>query len=499
MNTNDRTIKSNSTGDYVNAELLLKKKFKKKGRTLSVDLKDNYKSNQSSGSLLSSTTIPIDTNGTTYNSMSNVNQQKQTNTFSQAFEGKATYTEPLSKVAYLELNYALNANYSGMVNNSYDTTGKLDSFYSSNYQYRILTNTGGATMRFVYKKINFSFGGRVAVSDWQQTDQLHGDSILRRNYTNFYPMAVFNYKFAKQTNLYITYTGSSQQPSIAQITPLHQNTDPLNITIGNPNLKQEFINTVALRFNDFKILNQRFIWSNFSFSTISNAFSTNTNSIDGANITQNINVNGNYNGYGYAGYGFRLKKLDLDLGLQGNTNFSHVYNIVNGANNLSNNNSYGGGPYISYEKENKYDFNLESSVEYNDNRSSISAFSTSYWSSNTDLTGTVQLPKKFELESSVNILLRQKTVLFDKNNNVVKWNAFIGKKFLKKSQLELKLSVLDILNQNIGYSRTAQNGVVTENTYNTIKRYGMLSLVWNFTHNQGAMPPPPPGGMMMMR
>ena len=91
------------------------------------------------------------------------------------------------------------------------------------------------------------------------------------------------------------------------------------------------------------------------------------------------------------------------------------------------------------------------------------------------------------------MLLREKTPLFDKNNNVVKWNGWVGKKFLAKSQLELRASVLDILNQNIGYSREAQSGIITENTYNTIRRYGMLNLIWNFSHNPIALPQQPQG------
>jgi hypothetical protein len=71
---------------------------------------------------------------------------------------------------------------------------------------------------------------------------------------------------------------------------------------------------------------------------------------------------------------------------------------------------------------------------------------------------------------------------------VIKWNAYIGKKFLKKDQLEVKLSVLDILDQNLGYSRYAQAGVITENSYNTIRRYGMLQLIWNFTHTPAGAP-----------
>ena len=62
----------------------------------------------------------------------------------------------------------------------------------------------------------------------------------------------------------------------------------------------------------------------------------------------------------------------------------------------------------------------------------------------------------------------------------------MSKKFLKKGELEAKLAVYDILNQNTGYTRTAEGSSIYQNSYNTIRRYGMLSLIWNFTYNPTA-------------
>ncbi len=186
------------------------------------------------------------------------------------------------------------------------------------------------------------------------------------------------------------------------------------------------------------------------------------------------------------------------MGMQVNSTINHVNNIINDQHNTSDNLSYGAGPYFSYNKPDKYEFNLEPEVTYNDNHSTISTFSTNYWLFNTQFKGSVQLPLKFEVGSSVDVMIREKTVVFTTNNNVVKWNAWVGKKFLKKSQLELRASESDILNQNIGYSRTSTGAIITQDNYNTIRRYGMLSLIWNFTHTPAGAPPQHNGGMMMM-
>jgi hypothetical protein len=85
------------------------------------------------------------------------------------------------------------------------------------------------------------------------------------------------------------------------------------------------------------------------------------------------------------------------------------------------------------------------------------------------------------VHADADINLRQKTSVFDNNNNVVLLNAWVGRKFLKNDALLLKASGNDLLNQNVGFNRTVNSNFISQNTYSTIKRYVMFSLVWNFT------------------
>jgi hypothetical protein len=156
------------------------------------------------------------------------------------------------------------------------------------------------------------------------------------------------------------------------------------------------------------------------------------------------------------------------------------------------------GPYVQYDKENKFELRYNPQFIYNNNTSTNNPVAVSYYIFNNDLSGSVQLPAKIELGSSVDMMFRQKTPIFTANNNVIRWNAYVEKKFLKKSQLALRVSVFDILNQNIGFSRTAQGSIVAQNSYNTIRRYGMLNLIWNFTHAPAGVTPPSAGGGMRM-
>jgi len=499
INENTRKITSDATQQYINADVLYRKKFAKKGRSFSLDLKENYKDSHSDGQLNAVSSFYSDSLSNTY-----TDQRKQNSNNTQAFAAKLTYTEPIAKKEYLELNYGLNVNNSVGANFSYnklpgtDAYTALDSPYSSNYKYNILTNNGGANLRFVYDKVNFSFGADVADSRYKQTDLLHGDTSYRYDYFNLFPKAAFNYKFNRQRSLSLTYNGSTRQPTIEQIQPLRQNTDPLNIAIGNPALKQEFRNTISARYNDYKVLTGRYLWASASFNFSNDAISqaTNVDSL-GRRTYQYINVNGNYNGWGYLGYGFHLKKLDMDAGFDLNPGINHINNYVNGVKNVSDFNTYSFGINFNRYKDKKYSVYFTPGVTYNDNHATVSQYTTSYWESSNELTVSVFLPLKFEVSTTLNYKLRQRTTIFDRNNDVLLWNAFVSKKFLKKDQLELKVFIYDILNQNIGYSRFAQDNYITENDYNTFTRHGMISLVWNFTKTLGGAADQPASNIMI--
>jgi hypothetical protein len=294
---------------------------------------------------------------------------------------------------------------------------------------------------------------------------------------------------SKQSKISLSYNGSTQQPTLQQIQPLRDNTDPMNIAIGNPNIIQEFTHRFNVSANDYRPMSGRYLWANGGVSFVQDDISR-SESVDaiGRRVYQYINVDGNYNAWGYLGYGFRVQKWNMRMGVRGNTNINHVNNYVNNVKNVTDNNSYTGGLEFNYDtKDEKFSFSLNPSVTYNDNKSTISNLTTSFWTTNTEFEASYELPKKFEIGSDFNWYLREQTAVFDQNNNVFKWNAYVSKKFLKNDQLELRAYVNDILNQNIGFTRYAQNNFVSENNYNTIRRYGMLSLTWNFTRS-GAAP-----------
>ena len=183
-------------------------------------------------------------------------------------------------------------------------------------------------------------------------------------------------------------------------------------------------------------------------------------------------------------YYFKLKKPEIRLGLNGDINTNKNTNIVNGFNNITKSENYSFGLYASKQKDKKYDNSISANATYTTSNSSIqSNINTHYWTFNVHPDLDFYLPLKFQIHSDCDFIYRQKTSTFDNDNNVILWNLWVGKKLLKNDALLVKVSGNDLLNQNIGFNRTVNTNFISQNTYTTIQRYFMLSVVWNFNKN----------------
>lgn len=482
---NNALRKTSTVGDNkaVNSNVIWRKKFKKKGRTLSFNFKENYTNNTSSGYLNSANSYYI--KGALIKDTL-TNQYKTNSSESVTLNSKLTYTEPLSKVSSLVLNYGLIINNSNSAVNSYnkgsdEKYSELDSLYSNHYLFNILTNSAGIAYSLFEKKFKMNFGTDVGYSAFHQTNKYTDSSIIRK-FANWYPQANMSYQFTPQRRISFYYNGATQQPAINQIQPVLTNIDPLNIIIGNPALKPAFENNVQLSFFDYKVLKDQSIYlglhSNFTKSAISNKSYVDS---FGRKINQYVNLNGNRSVGVNLRYGFKWKKPDVNINSFSDINTNRYVNIVNNQLNVTQSNDYTFGIGFYKDKEKKYSFSLDPSATYTASNSSIQqGVKTKYWSFDADPTIQLYLPHKFQIHTDCDFNLKQKTSVFDNNTNVVFWNAWIGRTFMKKDALLVKITGHDLLDRNIGFNRTVNSNFISENTYSTIRRYFLLSVVWNF-------------------
>jgi hypothetical protein len=490
INTGDRKVTNDGNQDLFNLNVFYTKKLKKKGRTLSATLSQSLNKNNSDGFLNSKN--EFFNQAEELDSVRNINQLKTNKSLSSVLNTNVTYTEPVSKITSLVLNYGLNLNNSTSDKKSFNQSGsgaydQLDPLFSNNFELNQMSNQGGATININQKKANISFGAKVSAVQFKQLD-LFRNTRFDRNFINWNPGASYRYRFSQQKSLSVRYYGYTSQPSINQIQPIRENTDPLNVTIGNPDLDPSFNSNISISYNSYKILTDQYIYFYGSYSLTNNPI-TNTTFTDAAgnNTYRAINLNETPTNFYFNGStSKKIKGIDLSVGIDLSANGSKNYSIINDVLATTRSNNYSTNLSISKNKD-KYDFRIAGGPSYNDIRSSLpSSTNNQGWGATGNASFNIKLPGKVQISSDAQYEYTAKTKTFNQDFERIIINAFIAKKFFKTENLQIRVSGNDLLNQNVGFDRSSSNNMFVENRYTTIQRYFMGSIIWDFNKMGGS-------------
>ncbi|MCO6498523.1 MAG: TonB-dependent receptor family protein [Chitinophagaceae bacterium] len=484
VNSSTSLNTNHGESEAFNTNAFYRKRFKTPGRTISINFNQRYNNSTSDG-FLNNEAKYYDPTGALIRT-ENTDQNKVNTTKTTTLEARISYTNPLGKKGFLEINYSYNHNNNDQVRLTYnkdvnDKYAILVDSLSSDFKYIYNTNTGGLNYRYNGKKLTFSAGGSLARTDYVQEDNF--DHTRRPyGYTNIFPRADLRYKLSAASTISINYNGSTQAPTIDQLQPLKNNSDPLNIVVGNPDLRQSFRNSIGLNFNSFQMLQDQYIFLRLNYNSTSNQISS-SYTIDqmGRRVTKYINVDGVNYSISFSGNYSRQVGKTWRIGISPSSSISKNTNFINGKENLSSSFNITPGLELSKRDVQKYELELRYRPSYNSSTSSIStAAGKDYWIQNISFDGRVTLPGKIDLGTDISYEHRQQLDPTDTKNEMTLWNAYIEKRFLKKEQLTLRFSVNDILDQNKGYERIIQPNAIIERNYLTFQRYGLLTLTYNF-------------------
>lgn len=486
INNSTRKSKTNTDKNNVTSSLLYRHKFKKLARTLSINTDFNWTSAKSEGILYSLNNYYK--NGV-LNERDTTDQVNITDNVNNTLSSRISYTEPLRKDFYMELTYGFT--YSNSKNDRLTNIKSLNGKYeemvdslSNFFIFNRIQNTPGISFRLNKKKHNLTFGGAVDFNQFEKKD-LTRDTIVHYNFVNFIPRANYTYKFKPNESLRINYNGSTTAPSLEQLQPTRINTDPLNVYIGNPFLKQSFRHSFDAGYNFYNVLKEKSMFTNFGFGFTDNAF-VQASFVDssGKRTYFTVNADGNYYLRFYSDYGFKIKGFSWRNGIGPGFNLNRSVELINGVKNINLTKSYSLRLSTNTYKPDKYNVWLSTSFSLNDSKSSVNTQANAkYWSINLNGSGMKTFAKKYEIGSDISLQLREKDPRFPDANSFTTWNGYILKRFFKENQFELKLQVFDILNENRGYNRNFSSYSYTETYYETLQRFWLLTATWNISKN----------------
>ncbi len=487
INETDRTTTNNDDNKNFNTTLFWRKKFAKKGRTISVNTDMAFTDKKENGFLLAKN--QYFNKGGTLIRLDNIDQRKENVQTGSSINSNITYTEPLWKNTFLVLTYRLNLNRNDAERNTYNKDGNekynlLSDSLSNHFIFNTTGNTGGLNIRYNVKKFNFAVGSGLGTVTYHMND-IRKNTQREVNYTNFTPAITFKFTPKQQRRIEFVYNGTTENPTLNQIQPLIDNIDPLNIAVGNPNLKQAFRHNIDFRAFDYKVLKSRDIGFNMNYSSTDNAISNNS-FVDslGRRLNQSINVTGNYNFRANVYYGFEIipsLRIGFEIGPRINRYVNYVNGIRNETKTTASNFSFNAG----YWKDKWINFWINFDANYNKSISSIRPdIATNYWS----YTAWNNLQFKFKkkklfIDFNGEFSFYQKTEAFANQRNAYIVNGAIRKVISKDDKWETKFYVNDIFNQNLGINRNISSNFISETTSQNVKRYFMLSLIYNFNKN----------------
>ena len=485
---------TNSTGYNFRNDLLFRKKFRRRGRTFSLSLQTTLNNSEGDGSLESVNEF-FGRSGQGRR-IDSVNQQINNESDLKGYTAKAVYTEPLFKRSLLEFSAGKSSNKSITEKITYDYNkgnGKYDQLNDSltnDFQNTYGYTNAGLRLRTQKKKYNYAVG-----LSWQRAE-LEGkifiptnggtsgakDSVITKSFTNLLPTARFQYNFSRYKNLTVNYRSLTNQPSVSQLQPVPDISNALNIQEGNPDLKQEFIHNVQINYMGVNPFRNKNLFAFFNLSRTDNKIvNADTLYSSGIKKTKPVNVDGVYNLSGDINLGLPARFLKGTLRIGSNVGYNHGRQFINSVGNTIN--SFSAGPRLGIDMSptEKIDLSFSAGMNYNKTKYSLQpVFNTSYFSQVYETEFNWQLPKGFYFNTDFSYTVNNQ--LADGfNTRVPLWNASISKQFLKFNRGELKLRVNDIMNRNVGVSRSSNQNYIEDSRVNTLRRFALLTFTYSLS------------------
>ncbi len=489
--TNNQSA-SSYNGLNFNNNILYRHKFNKPGRTFSINLNTEINTKDGNSSQLSANTFLKGISDSTWT----LDQQGEINNKSTKISGSINYTEPITESLNLQVSY----NPSYTKSNSDKTTFNLDTIthnysfldtlLSNSYENEYITQRGGISLRYKVKQGNFTIGANYQYAELDGFQTYPYKTDVNHSFKNILPNAMAQIRFANKSNLRFFYRTSTNAPSVTQLQDVVDNSNPLFLSAGNPNLKQDYSHTLTMRFNKTNTEKGRSIFL-FLYAGITQNYIGNETFIArrdtvingstlfrGSQFSRPVNLDGFKSIRSFLTYGLPVKFIKSNLNLNLGYNYTRTPSLNNGSSSYSNNSTITSGFVLSSNISERLDFTLSYTGNYTFSNSTLQSSSDSrYYNQITGFKINWMPMKKLVINSDISHSYYH-GLSEGYDDKFFLWNAYIGYKFLKNNAGELKVSVYDLLNQNKSLSRSITDTYIEDNRSMVLRRYVMFTFTY---------------------
>lgn len=507
--------KSNS----INGMLQYNRKLNNRGRNFTLRVDGNYSDNDNTSLSISRTTLYQTLSYLGLDSTYQTNRYSLTPTTRKGYSLQANYTEPLNRTMFLQLSYRYNYSFNKSDRSTYDfgylgtafsegivpkyrtwapfldrVTDGIENHKDTNLsrysEYTNYIHDIQLTYRWIQPKFQLNAGFMVQPQRSHYTQDYQGvfvDTV--RNVTNMAPTLDFRYRFSQLSNLRVQYRGSTSQPSMSDLLDITDDSNPMNITKGNPGLKPSFTHNFNLFYNTYMQKRQRSIMTFVNFSTTRNSISNMVryNELTGGRITRPENINGNWNANGAFMFNTAIDSvgywnINTFTNLNYANNVSFLYDNDLNVSMKNTTRTFSVMERLSFSYRNSWiEVEPNGTLNFTHARNELQSNSNlDTWMFSYGVNVTLYAPWGTSLNTSLSENSRRGYNDSSMNTNELLWNAQISHGFLKGKALTISLQFYDILHQQSNFSRTINSIMRSDTEYNNINSYAMLHAIYRF-------------------
>ena len=493
LNQTTNLLQTDYKGYNLSNDVLYTHKFTKRGRTISVSVNGSMNDKSGNSYQNSQSVFYRDTSSNEL-----LDQYSRSVTSGNSYNSRVAYTEPLGTKSILMFsagnslsrndadkqtyNYdAISSQYSGR-----DTA--LSNVYKSNYS----TTEAGMNYRYRNEKFTMMAGFNYQMANLRSDETYPLEDLVKHSFSSLLPQLMLRYDISKSKNLRLFYRTMTNEPSISQLQNVIDNSNPVQLSTGNPDLRQTYQHNVFLRFSSvntarastFFLLAGGGIGSDY---VVNSTFLAQKDTIlpngirlqPGTRFVQPVNADGYRNLRMFTSYGIPISHIKTNLNLHASWNYTRSPGVINGVTSYTNNNSLSLGVVLASNISENVDFTVSSSSNYSLAQNTIlPEMNNTYFYQKSEIGLNLIVWKGIVFNNQV---MHQfySGLSSNFNESYFLWNIGIGKKVFKDNLGEFRLSVFDLLNQNKSIGRNVTELYIEDTKTEVLKQYVMLSFTYN--------------------